>query len=96
MAVKWCNRVSPRQYIISARGRASAFQLPACDSGWAYCQLYCHRWGLKGRRGTMVANEISNMQIPKAPLTGQKPFEGSNPSLSLSAKIIAARARRPA
>jgi len=43
-----------------------------------------------GWEGTGIFKEISNMLIPKTPQTGQKPFEGSNPSLS--AKIISNRA----
>jgi hypothetical protein len=35
-------------------------------------------------RGTSIPSEINNMLIPKNPPTGQKPFEGSNPSLSAS------------
>jgi hypothetical protein len=34
-----------------------------------------------------MCKEISNILIPKTPLTGQKPFEGSNPSLSASLQI---------
>jgi hypothetical protein len=36
---------------------------------------------LEGLKGTSACNEISKLLILRTPLSGQKPFEGSNPSL---------------
>jgi hypothetical protein len=37
---------------------------------------------LEGSEGIRIPGEINNILIPKNPLSGQKPFEGSNPSLA--------------
>ena len=45
--------------------------------------------GFKGPEGIGIPCEISNILIPKTPLAGQKPFEGSNPSLPLPLSLSA-------
>jgi len=48
----------------------------------SYCQFYCQRRGGVGKWGDVKSRENRKLLIAKSLPLGQKPFEGSNPSLS--------------